>query len=95
LFASCGIHLRLSCPYTSPQNGKAEQILRTLNNISRTMLIHAHLLAPYWAEALAMVTYLLNRRPCSAVRNVHMLYFTTRHLITPTFVFLGVSATQT
>lgn len=33
------------------------------------MLIHAHLLAPYWAEALATVTYLLNRRPSSAIRN--------------------------
>jgi len=27
LFASRGIHLRLSCPYTSPQNGKAECLL--------------------------------------------------------------------
>jgi hypothetical protein len=69
LFASRGIHLRLSCPYTSPHNGKAERILRTLNNISRTMLIHAHMPAPYWAEALATATYLLNRRPSSAVRN--------------------------
>ena len=25
--------------------------------------------APYWAEALATATYLLNRRPCSAVQN--------------------------
>jgi histone deacetylase 1/2 len=47
LFASHGIHLRLSCPYTSPQNGKAERILRTLNNISRTVLIHVHMPAPY------------------------------------------------
>jgi transposase InsO family protein len=28
--ASHGITLRLSCPYTSPQNGKAECMLRTL-----------------------------------------------------------------
>jgi transposase InsO family protein len=35
-----GSQLRLSCPYTSPQNGKAERILRTLNNVTRTLLIH-------------------------------------------------------
>ena len=69
LFSARGIHLRLSCPYTSPQNGKAERILRTLNNICRTLLIHAHMPASYWAEALATATYLLNRRPCSAVHN--------------------------
>jgi hypothetical protein len=31
----------LSCPYTYPQNGKAELILRTLNNSMRTILIQA------------------------------------------------------
>ena len=80
LFATRGIHLRLSCPYTSPQNGKAERVLRTLNNIIRTMLIHAHMPPPYWAEGLATATYLLNRRPSSAVRNVipySLLYNTT------------------
>jgi len=66
---SRGIHLRLSCPYTSPQNGKAEHVLRTLNNVTRTLPIHASMAAPYWAEALATATYLLNRRPCSAVQN--------------------------
>lgn len=50
--SSRGIRLRLSCPYTSPQNGKAERSLRMLNNISRTLLIHAHMPATYWAEDL-------------------------------------------
>lgn len=38
--AAHGIRLPLSCPYTSPQNRKAERILRTLNNSVRTLLIH-------------------------------------------------------
>ena len=38
-FLQYGILLRLSCPYTSPQNGKAERSLRTLNDITRTLLI--------------------------------------------------------
>ena len=69
LFTSRSILLRLSCPYTSPQNGKAERVLRMLNNIIRTLLIHVHMPPPYWAEALSMATYLLNRRPSSAIQN--------------------------
>ncbi|WVZ90303.1 LOW QUALITY PROTEIN: hypothetical protein U9M48_036613, partial [Paspalum notatum var. saurae] len=67
--ASAGIQLRLSCPYTSQQNGKAERSLLTLNNICRTILIHAHMPPSYWVEALATTTYVLNRRPCSAIGN--------------------------
>jgi transposase InsO family protein len=66
---SFGILLRLSCPYTSPQNGKAERAIRTINNVCRTLLIHAHMTPPYWAEAALTTAYLLNRRPCSAIRN--------------------------
>jgi hypothetical protein len=28
----------MSCPYTSPQNGKAERIIRSINNVIRTLL---------------------------------------------------------
>ena len=45
--ASRGIILRTSCPYTSAQNGKAERMLRTLNNIVRTLLIHAAMPSAY------------------------------------------------
>jgi hypothetical protein len=53
----------MSCPYTSQQNGKAECILRTLNNITRSLLFQASLPSSYWVEALHTATYLLNRRP--------------------------------
>jgi histone deacetylase 1/2 len=33
-----GILLRLSCPYTSQQNGCAEHVIRTLNDNMRSML---------------------------------------------------------
>jgi histone deacetylase 1/2 len=64
-----GIHLRLSCPYTSPQNGKVERVLRTLNNSIRTLLSHASIPPSYSAEALATACYLVNRRPCSSINN--------------------------
>jgi hypothetical protein len=35
---SHGVQLWMSCPYTSPQNGKAERMIRTTNNVMRSLL---------------------------------------------------------
>jgi hypothetical protein len=59
-----GVALRLSCPYTSEQNGKVEQTLRTLNDCLRTLLIHSGVSTSFWAEALSTATRLVNRWPC-------------------------------
>uniref|UniRef100_A0A453M6S6 Integrase catalytic domain-containing protein n=1 Tax=Aegilops tauschii subsp. strangulata TaxID=200361 RepID=A0A453M6S6_AEGTS len=64
LLALHGMVLRLSCPYTSQQNGKAERTLRTLNDSVRALIFHASMPSRFWAEALNTATYLLNRRPC-------------------------------
>jgi hypothetical protein len=40
-FSTHGVLLRMSCPYTSPQNGKAERIIRSINNVVRTLLFQA------------------------------------------------------
>jgi histone deacetylase 1/2 len=71
------IALRLSCPYTSAQNGKAECTLRTPNDSVRAMLLHAHVPSVFLAEALATTTYLVNRRSCRATGIVmpHELLF--------------------
>lgn len=66
LLATHGTVMRLSCPYTSQQNGKAERVLQTLNDSVRTLLFHASMPCRFWAEALSAATYLLNRRPCRA-----------------------------
>jgi hypothetical protein len=55
--------LRMSCPYTTPQNGKVKRIIRSINNVIRTLLIQASLLERYWAEGLHTTVYLLNRLP--------------------------------
>jgi transposase InsO family protein len=60
LLSSFGTQLRLSCPYTSQQNGKAERILRTINDCVWTLLIHSAAPLPFWAEALATATWLIN-----------------------------------
>ena len=58
-----GISFHLSCPHTSPQNGKAERQIRTINNIVHTLLAHASLSSLFWHHALQMTTYLLNILP--------------------------------
>jgi hypothetical protein len=60
---------RLSCPYTSPQNGKAECMLRTINNTIRTLLIHAFMPSTYWVEALSTATFLINHLPSTKTPN--------------------------
>ena len=86
--AAQGTHLRLSCPYTSPQNGKAERIIRTLNNSIRTMLLHASLPPTYWAEGLLTACYLHNRRPSSSIQ--HEIPYTRLHNQPPTYSHLRV-----
>jgi len=57
-FLAKGVSLRMSCPYTSQQNGKAERMLRTTNNVTRTLLFQASMPPSYWADALATATHL-------------------------------------
>jgi hypothetical protein len=64
---SKGAQLRISRPYTSPQNSKAECIIHTINNVIRTLLIQASLLRRYWAEELHTAVYLLNNLPTKTI----------------------------
>jgi transposase InsO family protein len=45
-FLAKGVSLCMSCPYTSQQNGKAERMLRTTNNVTRTLLFQASMPPP-------------------------------------------------
>jgi hypothetical protein len=67
---SKGTRLRMSCPYTSSQNGKVERIIRSINNVIRTLLIQASLSECYWSEGLHTTTYLLNRLPSKMIHAV-------------------------
>ncbi|KAG8094975.1 hypothetical protein GUJ93_ZPchr0012g21474 [Zizania palustris] len=57
----------MSCPYTSSQNGKVEPMIRSINNIIRSMLFQASLALSYWVEGLYTATYLINRLPTKAL----------------------------
>jgi hypothetical protein len=67
IHATKGVLMQMSCPYTSPQNGKAEHILYTINNMLRSLLFHASIPARYWVEGLHTTTYLLNHLPTKAI----------------------------
>jgi hypothetical protein len=47
--------------------GKAELMIRTTNDVMRSLLFHAYLLARYWAESLYAATYVLNLLPTKAI----------------------------
>jgi hypothetical protein len=74
---SNGTQLRMSCPYTPQQNGKAERIIHSVNNVIRTLLIQASLPGRYWAERLHTTTYLLNHLPTTVIHAVcpHLVLF--------------------
>jgi hypothetical protein len=57
----------MSCPYTSPWNGKTERMIHTTNDVLRSLLFQASLPARYWAENLYTATYILNILPTKAI----------------------------
>ena len=65
-FLSRGVQLCMSCLYTSPQHSKAERMIRTTNDVMRTLLLQASLSPHLWAKSLYTATYLLNRLPSTA-----------------------------
>ncbi|GJU32051.1 ribonuclease H-like domain-containing protein [Tanacetum coccineum] len=69
LFANNGIQFRFSCPKISQQNGKSERMVRTINNLIRTLLFQANLQPTFWVEALNVATHLLNFLPSTAINN--------------------------
>ncbi|GJR38914.1 ribonuclease H-like domain-containing protein [Tanacetum coccineum] len=88
LFHQNGIQFQFSCPRTSQQNGKSERMLRTINNLIRTLLFQAHIPPSYWVEALNMAAHLLNILPSTAINNE--IPFTKLYNQTPTYDHLRV-----
>ncbi|GJY40821.1 ribonuclease H-like domain-containing protein [Tanacetum coccineum] len=87
-FRQHGIQFWFSYPNTSQQNGKSERMLRTLNNITRTLLFQAHIPPSYWVEALNMAAHLLNILPSTAINNE--IPFTKLYNKPPTYDHLRV-----
>lgn len=83
-----GMEFRFSCPHTSSQNGKAERMIRTLNDITRSLLTQAFMPPTYWVDALLMANYLHNILP---TKTLH--YRTPTHALflrPPTYTHIKV-----
>jgi hypothetical protein len=78
----------MSCPYTSLQNGKAERMIRTTNDVMCSLLFQPSLPVRYWAESLYAATYLFNLLPTKAISapTPHFALFGA----TPSYTYLRV-----
>jgi len=63
-----GIFHRLTCPYTSPQNGVAERKHRHIQEMGLTLLAKAGLPNCYWVDAFLTSVYLINRLPTKVLK---------------------------
>jgi hypothetical protein len=68
--ADHGIFHRLTCPYTSPQNGIAERKHRHIQEMGLTLLAQACLPNCYWVDAFFTSVYLINRLPTKVLNNI-------------------------
>lgn len=63
-----GITTRLSCPYTSAQNGRAERKHRHVVEIGLTILAQASMPLCHWWDAFVTATQLINGLPTEVLR---------------------------
>jgi histone deacetylase 1/2 len=92
-FQSHGVLLRMSCPYTSAQNGKAERIIRTTNNVIRSLLFHAHVPPTFWTAALVWPHTCSTSSPPKPSPSPHLtLLYLVFHPPTSTCEFSGALA---
>jgi hypothetical protein len=87
-------------PTLPPQNGKADHMIHTTNDVIHSLLFQASLPARYWAKSLYATTYLLNLLPTKAISapTPHFTLFDTTPSYTHLWVFgcvhyLNTSAT--
>jgi hypothetical protein len=86
-FLAHSVHLQMSYPYIS-QNGKAECMLYTTNNIVHTLVFQASMPPQYWTKSLHTITYLLNCLPTKIITT--SCPYTTLYNTPPTYEYLRV-----
>lgn len=67
ILTSSGIVHQTTVRYNPQQNGVSERANRTIVDKARTMLSEANLNKKYWAEAVNISVYLMNRSPTKAI----------------------------
>jgi len=77
---SLGITHEITAPYTPQANGRAERLNRTLGEMVRAMLFHAHMPQSFWAEAMDHASHVLNLLPSDAINGIPWERWTDREL---------------
>jgi histone deacetylase 1/2 len=75
LLQELGIIHRLTCPYTSHQNGTVERKHRQIVEMGLTMLSHASLPLKFWDHCFTQAVYIINRVPSSALPQSKSPYY--------------------
>lgn len=65
-----GIHHRVTCPYTSEQNGAAERKHRQIVDMGLSLLAQSSIPLKFWYFAFAHAVFLTNRLPTTVLHNV-------------------------
>lgn len=76
-----GIQHQYTTAYTPQQNGIAERMNRSLAERARCLLFDAGLPKTYWAEAINMAAYIINRSVNSTSNKTQTSFMRVRNLI--------------
>src|SRR5271156_2346809 len=69
ILAEMRIQHEPTAPYSPQSNGKAERLNRTLKTFARAMLYQVNLSKSFWAEAISIAAYLINRLSSEAIND--------------------------
>lgn len=65
-----GITLETTCPHTPQHNGVVERKHRHILEIAHTLKFEANLIIKFWRECVLAATYIINRLPSKATKNM-------------------------
>lgn len=68
-FSQLRIQHRITCPYTSEQNGVAERRHHHVVDIGLTLLARAFMPLEYWSSAFSHAVHLINRLPTPVLQH--------------------------
>jgi len=85
-----GISYHLTVPHSPQLNGVAERMIRTITENARSMINCTKLNKSFWGEAVLTATYLVNRSPSRALKNIRKTPYEMWHKKKPILKYLKI-----